>query len=329
MGFLDNLFRRSRYESVDLTNAGPLAQSLKRCRKCEALGLLIGYGSFVFSSGCSGRKHDHEWMAVSERSVITAQYNSNEASYLQSVASMLKDLPGLLQKNSQMRTVLIETLERLAQLEGEMPLEEAESHYYRATRIYHEALAHDLAAKEFEKAVELVPDNMQYRNQMAIQHFLSGNWQKAEQTWAEILQIHPDDTEAVAQYTAALTQLFNSVKDIEEKIAYSKKLVEIHPKSQRYHRDLGVSCQDARRWEEAIAHLKEAVTLATESLGSASIGDFKAEIKDRIAFCYSNIGQHAETVRYWEEALAEKNWSSSERNAILSDLQKSRAQIRG
>lgn len=293
MGFLSNLFSRKKEEPADLTNAGPVARSLRRCKRCDAIGLLIGYGAFIFSSGRSRRKHDCKWVLISEQNVIDARYGGSELSYLKDVDEMFKDPPrvlyGLLQKNSEARLVRAEVLERIAELEGKIPSEEAESHYYRAILIYSEALAHDLAAKELEKAVELAPDNMRYRNQLATQHFLNDNWQRAEKTWIEILRLYPDDEDTISNYTAALTQM--AEKDPEQKIAYYKKAFDLQPKSQLRLRNLGIACREASRWEEAIVYLKEAITYATEPLDEASIEDFKASIKDRIAICYFNIGK--------------------------------------
>jgi tetratricopeptide (TPR) repeat protein len=288
---------------------------------------MIGSGSYSFSSGRSAKKHDHEWVPVSEQSVIDTRYNNKEVSYLKDVDSMLEGLQGLLERNTQARSIRIEALERIAELEGMIPSEPVKAHRYKAGVIYGQACAFELAAKELEKAVKLAPESMDDRNQMAIYYFLGDNWERAKQVWEDILQSDPEYEGAVKQYTAALAQKFNKSKNAEERIAYSEKLVELHPESQRYHRDLGVCCQDAGRWEEAISNLEFTITHATDPLGSASVEDFKAEIKDRIAFCHSKLGRYAEAVRYWEEALAEKNWSSSERNAILTDLRKAQAQL--
>lgn len=320
MGFLDRFFGRKREEPVDLTSAGPLARSLRRCKKCEAACLLIDASEVIFSEKSSRRKHQHEWLLVSERSIIDAQYNGNELSYLQEIDKTLKGLSELLKENIEARTIRIDCLSRISELERNIPTNEIEAHYYRAIKIYAEAFAFDLAAKELEKVVILEPDSIRHKNQLAIQYFLADNWQKAEAIWIDILRLHPNDEDALTQYTNALVQM--AKKDPVQKIAYYKKILSLHPKSQRFHLALGVFYQDAHDWKEAITHLKEAFTYATEPMGgSASLKDFKAELKDRIARCYAKLGKWEEATQYWQEALTEKEWPSSEKRVIISELQ--------
>jgi cytochrome c-type biogenesis protein CcmH/NrfG len=67
------------------------------------------------------------------------------------------------------------------------------------------------------------------------------------------------------------------------------------------------------------------VKSATKPLGgSASLENYRAELKDRIATCYFAIGDYRTAMRYWEEALAEKAWSSSDRQAIEKDIAKAK-----
>jgi len=317
---------RKQEEQIDLTHAGPLARSLGKCKKCDRVGMHIGFMNLLLPCGDSGKEHDHQSVAVSERSVIESYYKGSELAYLQDVDEVLASVPGFLKMNSQARLVRIECLERIAKLEGKIPSDAIQAHYYRAIKICAPALAFDLAAKELEKAVTLEPDNLRHQNQLAIQYFLADDWQKAEETWGEILSLHPDDADTIEQYSIALTRM--AEKKPEQQIAYYKKALQFQPKSQRRYRDLGVAYQEAQRWLEAIEYLQSAITYATEPLEAASVGNFIAECKDRIASCYSNLGQYAEAVQYWKAALAEKNWSLDQKSAILSDIRKAQAKIK-
>ncbi|MCE7988042.1 MAG: hypothetical protein DYG89_43310 [Caldilinea sp. CFX5] len=315
-GFFARIFGRNREKVLDFTNAGPLAQTLRRCKKCNAYVCITGSTEFILSN--KAKQHEHEWVAIAEQTVIEAVYRNSELAYLKDVDGMLAKVPKILKHSRAARHVRADCLARIARLEGNIPASEIEMRYYLALHIYHKVNAHDLAAVELEKVVASAPQQMRYRNQLAIQYWLNNNWEQAEKTWNEALRLQPEDATLRADYATALMQL--AEKDPANQLDYYKRVFELQPQNQQRLRNLGIVCQQTGHWAEAITYLQATLTYATEPLDSKSVADFKATVKDRIATCAVKLGRYAEAVQYWTEALAETEWLPDERNAILSDL---------
>lgn len=323
-GFFAKTFRRKPKEAVDLATAGPLAQSLRRCKKCKAYMVFAGLTEFMLTQ--KAKQHEHELEIVAERAVIDALYRGDELAYLNDVAGMLAQTPPkLLAASESIRHVWAECLIRIAGLENRFPVNDLEMHYFTALEIFHKVGAYDLAAAELETLVALAPQQARYRNQLAIQYYLGANWKKAEETWDEALRLQPEDAILRSNYATALMQI--AEHDPANLLAFYKRVFELQPQNQQRLRNLGIACQQAGHWAEAIMYLQAALTYATEPLGSKSVADFKAAIKDRIASCAVKLGRYPEAVQHWAEALAEGEWAPDQRSAILSDLQAAQQQI--
>lgn len=209
-------------------------------------------------------------------------------------------------------------------------LSTAEEYFSRAMEAYKSNKLEE-SVRDLEKAIELDPANQVYRNNLATFYGNLGNWKKAEAVWEELMNLSPD-AQQIANYAATLSNmgyLAYQKGDFPEMIRLHERALSIDPNQPLALKDLGIYYQDNnRQYEKAISYLEQAVNTTTKPLGhSTSLKEYRAELKDRIATCYSAIGDYRSAIHYWEEALAEGSWDSSAKLAMEQEIVNARESL--
>ena len=128
-------------------------------------------------------------------------------------------------------------------------------------------------------------------------------------------------------------QLFRralDASDVQEKVRLLKQALEICPTHQRSLKELGILLQDqCREYALAAEYLLRAADNAIEVLNSEPILDFRMNLLDRAATCYTHVGRYADAVSLWERVLREGRWSPNAAGKIRYDLEAARAKMQG
>jgi tetratricopeptide (TPR) repeat protein len=113
-------------------------------------------------------------------------------------------------------------------------------------------------------------------------------------------------------------------------IALLKRALELCPTHQRSLKELGILLQDqVRDYRQAAHYLVLASEHAIEPLNGEPVSQFRLNMLDRAATCYSKFGCHAEAATLWERVLNEGRWSTSTAQKIRHDLAAAKALAQG
>lgn len=164
-----------------------------------------------------------------------------------------------------------------------------------------------------EKAVSLERANLVYRNSLAAVYSRNGQEEKAEDMWRAILSEMPDFQPAKESYAVYLSGKGAATRDI----SWFQEALKIDPSHYSARKELGIHYQNKGDWENAQMHLGMACQVAPDAAT-------KAELYDREATCFMNLGNYSMAVNSWQWALELKEWPPEELSAIQQDLEKAR-----
>jgi superkiller protein 3 len=157
-------------------------------------------------------------------------------------------------------------------------------------RAYHYVKRYDDAADAYRKAVELAPQNFNYRTTYGL--ILGQSGENAEGI-AELLKVvnTPGYKEAVGWVN--LGWVYRNMNKPEESIAAYKKALEIDPKQEQAALGLGWAYSYTKGYDQAIAAYNQAVKIKPDTAGDAYTG---------IAWCYYFKRDAANARSYMDKA---------------------------
>ena len=132
----------------------------------------------------------------------------------------------------------------------------AHSHYMNALRLF-DSGKYEEALIEGRKAVELEPDNAEYRNSLGATLDALKRYEEAFAEKQKAVELEPDDY----WHHGSLSATLDGLKRYDEALIECQKAVELEPDSATYHNGLGWTLYKMKRYEEALAEGREAVRL--------------------------------------------------------------------
>jgi superkiller protein 3 len=159
-------------------------------------------------------------------------------------------------------------------------------------RAYHYVKRYDEAADAYRKAVELAPQNFNYRTTYGL---ILGQSGENEAGVAELLKVvnTPGYKEAVGWVN--LGWVYRNMNKPEESIAAYKKALEIDPKQEQAALGLGWAYSYTKNYDQAIAAYNQAIKIKADTAGDANTG---------IAWCYYFKRDAANARAYMEKAAS-------------------------
>ena len=129
---------------------------------------------------------------------------------------------------------------------------------------------HELAAGEFQKAVQLDPTNDQAYTGLAIAEQHLNKLDEAEKTYQQVIQLRPED----ARTYSNLGGFYLQQQQAEKAIDMFSRAVTLAPESYRYYSNLGAAYLYQAKYAEAIPPLQQSIALrpsfpAYNNLGTA------------------------------------------------------------
>jgi len=118
------------------------------------------------------------------------------------------------------------------------------------------------AIKHLEKAVELVPYDYQSRNNLGIVYGRSDEPEKAMKEFSTAIQLRPDDDTIKINLSVFYQRQGEYIK-AEKVLNY---LLSKRPRDAQLHFRLGMVYKDARRYEESVSELLNAMQLSTHTI---------------------------------------------------------------
>jgi tetratricopeptide (TPR) repeat protein len=146
------------------------------------------------------------------------------------------------------------------------------------------------AASHFRKVVELQPDDSEALSNLAIAFSRLGNVEGAVSSLKSAVQLKPDDAEAHNSLAIALSALGK----LDEAIAGFKKTLELAPESAEVHNNLGIAFSRLKRFEEAAASFQRALELEPDY----------ATAHNHLGIALNELGKPHEAITSHEKALA-------------------------
>ena len=170
----------------------------------------------------------------------------------------------------------------------------------------------DEAIAEYEKAISLAPDNLDYIEYFGEFYLRQGDRAKTLETWNRLVA----GEKSIAANYHRLAQLLDAKDFHAEAIAASRKAVELSPESFQYREELANRLMESKNYEEALAEYSAAEKLAPNEF-------FADQMEDRRIELYRRQGTLAEKIDALETGLAESDVSS----AIYFDEQRQLAKM--
>jgi tetratricopeptide (TPR) repeat protein len=159
-------------------------------------------------------------------------------------------------------------------------------------RAYHATKRFDEAADAYKKAVELAPQNFNYRTTYGLILGQSGD---NEAGVAELLKVVNTPGYKEATGWVNLGWVYRNMNKPEESIAAYKKALEIDPKQEQAALGLGWAYSYTKNYDQAIAAYNQAIKIKADTTGDADTG---------IAWCYYFKRDAANARLYMEKAAA-------------------------
>jgi tetratricopeptide (TPR) repeat protein len=160
-------------------------------------------------------------------------------------------------------------------------------------RAYHAARRYDEAADAYGKAVELAPQNANYRTTYGLILGMAGDRDKG---LAELLKVTSTPGYKDAAGWANLGWIYRNMDKAQESIAAYKKALELDPKEEQAALGLGWAYQYIKDYDSAIKAYNQAIQINPK--------DASADANLGIAWCYFFKRQVAEARSFAEKAAA-------------------------
>ncbi len=187
---------------------------------------------------------------------------------------------------------------------AEADLDDAQAYLDRA-QAWERLKKFDKALADYEKAVELEPDNPEYFKELGRAYYTQASpdgWaprakdatEQAERAFSKAIKLDPNDAGAYVQRA----QAYESLHKFEQALVDYEKAVELEPENAQRHSTLayflaGVTPATFRDHDRALHHAKEAIRLDPKNAGyHASIGHM-----------YSRLGNHERALIHCTKAL--------------------------
>jgi tetratricopeptide (TPR) repeat protein len=147
----------------------------------------------------------------------------------------------------------------------------------------------DEAIAEFQKAIELEPDNADAYRNLGTVYVEQGKYEESVAAYEKAIELAPDFGEAYGDLAGVYTYLGR----LEEAVAAGKKAIELAPDYATAHNNLGFAYAEKGMLDEAVAEFQEAIRLDPEDpLPHVNLG-----------LVYRNQGKLDEAIAEYEEAI--------------------------
>jgi tetratricopeptide (TPR) repeat protein len=171
---------------------------------------------------------------------------------------------------------------------AETPTPSASQHLERGND-YADQGRFDEAIAEYERAIELAPDDAGLYRNMGSSLGNQERWQKAAAAYEKAIDLNPDFGEAYGDLVAA----YISLGRVSDAVDAGERAIELSPDYAGAHSNLGVAYNEQGRTDEAIAQWKEAVELDPNS----------AKTRVHLGRAYGKQGRLDEAAAQLEEAV--------------------------
>ncbi len=132
----------------------------------------------------------------------------------------------------------------------------------------------DDAVAEYEKAIELAPDNMDLIEYFGEFHLYQGDREKAIETWNRLVS----GEDATSGNYSRLAKLLDGKEFQAEAVIAGKKAVELSPDEYRYREQLAKLLMETKDYETALSEYEKAAELAPNEFFAEQMSDQMIEI---------------------------------------------------
>ncbi len=169
----------------------------------------------------------------------------------------------------------------------------------------------DEAITQYEKAISLVPNNLDYVEYFGDFFLRQGNREKALETWNRMVA----DEKAIAVNYDRLAQLLKTKKFKDEAISAIRKAVELLPEDYRYRETLGKYLMENGEFDQAITEYTSAMNLAPNDF-------FADKMNDKVIELYRRQATLTDEITALETELDKTSLSETDRFTHLKQLTK-------
>ena len=169
----------------------------------------------------------------------------------------------------------------------------------------------DEAISEYEKAVTLTPNNLDYIEYFGDFFIRQGNREKALETWNRMVA----DEKAIAVNYDRLAQLLNKKKFKAEAISAIRDAVALLPEDYSYRETLGKYLMENGEYDQAITEYTSAMNLAPNEF-------FADKMNDKVIELYRRQGTLTDKITSLETELDRTSLSDTDRFTHLKQLTK-------
>jgi len=195
------------------------------------------------------------------------------------------------------------------------PTIQAEYFFMRGNEYYRQG-NYDSAIAEYNKALQLNPNDASAYNNLGLAYESLGQYQKAIEYLQKSLQLDPND--ALAYYNLGVA--YGGLGQYQNAIEYFQKSLQLNPNNVEAYTNLGAAYVDLGQYQQAIEYCQKAIqldpnnALAYNNLGVAygSLGQYQKEIEycqkaiqinPNYALAYYNLGTAYGSLRQYQKAI--------------------------
>lgn len=128
--------------------------------------------------------------------------------------------------------------------------------------------SHSFALQEYFKAIELAPENIEYRHMLVALYKIEESYDKAPEALQDIIKIKPDDVRA---YKLLGDLFLDKYKDYVEALNCYKKCLELEPDDPEIHHSIGRTYCRLRRFKDAKEEFEKYILHFPDSMNAEEI----------------------------------------------------------
>lgn len=265
---------------------------------------------------------------------IAAYLKSEDAGDRQYAIDTLVELLDSGQLTQTDQSALMEILDPIVRIKDKRRIDAINSPFELrniAINEYLKKLDVEMALYALNRALELKPDDLNLKNNLAATYSRGDNFDKAQEIWEEILKNNASEQSAIENYTTALYLQANKLfkkkneKDWTKGADYLIKALELNPNHVNSMHDLAEFYVRTKTYDKAVYYYNKLLNHARIPTGYNSASEMKGYICRKIADAQIQAKNYEDARSYLMQARSVYQWDNME----MLKIEKALKEIQG
>lgn len=224
----------------------------------------------------------------------------------------------------------VEFLEPLTGIKAELRIDRLDDPYEIRKIAVNELIKKrefDQAIYALKRAIELKPNEVSFKNNLAAAYSYNDDFESARQVWEEILSEKPDDATALENYTTSMTirarRIIDKEPQSEEAEELLKKALEYNPHHINVLNTLAeyyFHMSGGEEMKKSIDYYRSCLKNARVPAGYSSVNEYRAMVHKKMGTVYKILYEKEDAIHHFRQALQLHRWDEDAKMEIQKDI---------